>query len=496
MRKNNDFFDIQRQSPGVIGVAIVNYMQSVFRQAIWPIVILFIFGKGTDTFTTAVIGISIFAGLFSIIAAVVKYLYFYYCFRDGHLKVTEGLINKRNLSIPREKIQRVEFEQNVMHRLLKVVTVRIETAGAEGEEIEIGALVMEEARALRALLLSGKKVAGSDAPRIDNVAEQPVFKLSFVNLIRAGMVRNHLRTFGIILGFFASIYFQFEDVMDIDKWMSQWLPQWYYSDDRLSSFFLVVPFLFVVVVILTLLRTIIQYFNFGMWRTSDGFRVAYGLFSRHTNSALNKKVQFIQWRDNILMRLQSMYSLYIFQAGSVTAKRSQSIQLPFCFEDQIDLVRDDVYPGYDGSNKEAYKPSPHYKGLVFFRWGMVPSLILLANVWFWDSYLQVGIIITVWLVLIWLYAIQLVKLMRIEVGSDHLFIERGVMEKNRWLLRLSQLQGLSLKQNPFEVRRNLASIELYTAAGTVTFPYLPMATATRIRDFVLYKVESNTLEWM
>lgn len=495
MKRNDGFDVIQRQSPLVIGVAVFKYLQAVFRQAIWPLVIIFIFGGGADNFTQVVIAITIFAGVFSVAAAAIKYLYFYFVFRNGQLRVAEGLFRKRNLSVPREKIQRVEFEQNVVHRILKVVTLRIETAGAEGEELEIGALSVEKAEALRSLLLSGKKIA-HDTEEEREVKNRPVFKLNLPELVKASLVRNHFRTFGIVMGFLASIYFQFEEVMDMDKWLSQWLPQWYYSSDRISGFLLIIPPILVLIIMLTVIRTIIQYYNFGLWRTGDGFRVAYGLFNRHTNSALNIKVQYLRWRDNVLMRLVKMHGLFIYQATSVSAKRDQSIQVPFCFDQQIRLVISDVYPDYDRTAGKEYRPSLRYRLVIFFRWGVIP--VALGMIYGWFTSMNPGwvLVLAMWLITFWFYADRYARTMFMTVSDDHIFIERGILEKNRWLLRMSRLQGLSLSQNPWESRRNLSTINLFTAAGTVRFPYLPNDRASELRDYILYKIETNRATWM
>lgn len=492
-RSDNDFSILQRQSPGVIGVAVVNYLQAVFRQALWPLLIVYFVGRSTDTFTQVAIGISIFAGVFSVGAAVIKYYYFHFVFKNGQLRVSEGLLKKRNLSVPREKIQRVEFEQNVIHRLLKVVTLRIETAGAEGEELEIGALPLDEAKALRELLLSGSKTTTEVS---DSEAEKPVFHLSLGQLFKASLVRNHFRTFGIVMGFLASIYFQLEDVIDLDEWMSKWLPQWYYSSDITSGFIYILPPILVFVVLLTVVRTFIQYFNFGLWRTGDGFKVAYGLFSRHTNSALNIKVQYLRWRDNVLMRLASMYGMFIYQATSVSAKRDQSIQIPFCYRDQVDLVIGDVYPEYGEDILQVFQPSSRYRNVIFFRWGVIPAALAAiyayidgwSYTWIWGM--------SVWLIFIMIYAFYYVKTMYIKVGKEHIFIERGIFERSRWLLKMSKLQGLTLSQNPFEQRGALSSVNLFTAAGSVRFPYLDINLANDIQDYILFKIETNKATWM
>lgn len=494
MRKSDEFSVVQRQSPGVIGVAVVKYLQAVFRQAIWPLIIIFIFGGGADSFTRIVIAVSLFAGLFSIGAAVIRYLYFYFVFRDGQLRVVEGLLRKRNLSVPRQKIQRVEFEQNLVHRILKVVTLRIETAGAEGEELEIGALPLDKAERLRQILLSGKKIDSETAEK--KTAEKPVFRLSFSELIRASLVRNHFRTFGIILGFLAGVYFQFQEVTDVDKWLAEWLPQWYYSSDRMSGFLLIIPPVLLLVILLTVIRTIIQYYNFTLWRTSEGYRVAYGLFSRFTNSALNIKVQYLRWRDNVLMRLVDMHGLNIYQATSVSAKRDQSLQIPFCFDEQIDLVTNDVYPDFDITGATTIKPSPRYRYVIFFRIGVIPAIIGLVYGYFTAMQPLWLLVLALWLLGIWIYAGHYTRTMYLKATPDHVFVERGILEKNRWLLRVSRLQGVSLSQNPWEARRNLSTLNLFTAAGSVSFPYIRNDYAYRLHDYFLFKIETNSAVWM
>lgn len=495
MKKSDDFGQVQRQSPGVIGVAVVEYLQAVFRQAIWPLIIVFFFGQGSDNFAKIAIAISIFAGVFSIGAAVIKYLYFYFVFTKGQLRVSEGLLKKRNLSVPREKIQRVEFEQNVIHRLLGVVTLRIETAGAEGDELEIGALAIDKARALREILLANRSETNlNEGPT--QVEDKPLLHLGLPALLRASLVRNHFRTLGIVLGFLASIYFQFEEVINMDEWMSKWLPQWYYSDDMMSGFLFIIPPILILVILLTMIRTVLQYYQFSLWRTQDGFRVAYGLFNRHTNSALNRKVQFIRWRDNVLMRLIKMHGLFIYQATSVSAKRDQSIQAPFCQDEHVNLVVQDVYPDHDEARMDEVKPSLRYRYVIFFRWGVIPSIIALVYgllmTWSPSWYL----LLTIWLILMWRYAQSYTLSMRLRISHDHIFIERGLLEKNRYLLQISKLQGLTVRQNPWESRHHLSSFSFFTAAGTVSFPYLSQTEVAQIRDFILYKIETNRTDWM
>jgi putative membrane protein len=498
MKRSDQFLTFQRQSPRVVVIAIVKYFQGVVRQVLWPLIILWFFGKGTDTFTQVIIGVSIFTGLFSIVTSVIRYTHFYYCLNKGKLRVKKGLLTTRNITVPIEKVQRVEFEENIFHRLMRVVTVRIETAGAEEEEVEIGALPKDRAEDLRMALLEGRegKVASEEGSRVDLPPSAEVFRLSFFDLLRAGLLQNHLQTLGLIVGFFAGLYFQFQEVLDLDKTLAKYLPSWYYSNEMMTGFIYLVPVILIVVVILTLIRTVIQYFDFRMWRKAEGYQVAFGIFNRRTYSSLDRKVQYVHWKSNVLMRLIGMYSMSIFQAGSVALRRSQSIRVPFCFGPQVNMVLGDIYPYFEAGGKALLRPSMSYLGLVWSRYGLLPAVLFTGIGYFRGLFIPFVVLSVIWMIIILIWGYYYTRSMFIEYDDEYLTIKKGVLAQQHWLLQYTKLQGLSISANPVEGYRNLASISLFSAAGTIRFPYLPREEAVRMADYLLYRIERARRPWM
>lgn len=495
MASKSDFSEFKRQSSGAIAIAVLKYFETVVRQAIWPLLIVYFFGSGTDSFTRMIIYVTLFLGVFSIISAVFRYFYFFFCVRDGKLNVKSGVITAKNLSIPFEKIQRVEYEQNIVHRLLGIVTVRIETAGAEEEEVEISALSLDEADQLRSILLSGKKEATSENG-VKEERSDPIFSLTLMDLLKAGFLRNHLQTAGLVFGFLVGIYFQFQEVLDLEEIYAEYIPQWYYSSDMMSWLILVFPIGLVLVIGISLIRTVLQYFGFKMWRKDKGYQVSYGAFNRSTYSSLDSKVQFLFWKDNVLMRRLGMYTAAIYQAGSVALRRRQAIPVPFCYMSHIERISKDIFKEYESPDDISYKAHNAYRGLLIFRYGVIPAVVGLSIAWLAGAALWTYSWLLVWLLAVTLWSFPYLRRMELRLNDRFLQITEGVFSEKTWTLEYAKLQSVSLTSNPFEARRHLKTLSFHSAAGDVVFPYVPEKDAQLIHNHILYQIEYKQLDWM
>ena len=58
-----------------------------------------------------------------------------------------------------------------------------------------------------------------------------------------------------------------------------------------------------------------------------------------------------------------------------------------------------------------------------------------------------------------------------------------------------KVQRVSIRQSWFQRRHRLANLSMFTASGAITLPYIDHATACRLRDYILYRVESSEQAW-
>jgi len=56
-------------------------------------------------------------------------------------------------------------------------------------------------------------------------------------------------------------------------------------------------------------------------------------------------------------------------------------------------------------------------------------------------------------------------------------------------------QEVTVRQSPLQRRHGLATLDVGTACGSVSIPYIDHDVACRLRDYVLYRAESSCRHW-
>jgi len=84
------------------------------------------------------------------IASIIRYLTFRLRYENNELVIRSGLIFRHERHVPFKRIQNVDAIQNVVHRLLGVAEVRVETGGGKEEEARLSVLPLAAVHELRA----------------------------------------------------------------------------------------------------------------------------------------------------------------------------------------------------------------------------------------------------------------------------------------------------------------------------------------------------------
>jgi len=71
---------------------------------------------------------------------------------------------------------------------------------------------------------------------------------------------------------------------------------------------------------------------------------------------------------------------------------------------------------------------------------------------------------------------------RYEVRGEEVDLERGVLWRRRTLVPLSRVQHVDTKSGPLQRRFGLATVEIYTAAGSEEIPQLAVSVADELRE--------------
>src|SRR5215813_12869300 len=113
-------------------------------RGIIPVIPLLLFGNKIYGF------MALMAVVASTVAtALARYFSFTYRIEGNELITQHGILERKQRSIPLERIQEIRVEQGVLHRVFDVVDAKIETGGGEGAEASLSVLSRSEVERLR-----------------------------------------------------------------------------------------------------------------------------------------------------------------------------------------------------------------------------------------------------------------------------------------------------------------------------------------------------------
>ena len=209
MLNNSLFADFSKQSPKGILVIYLRLLYKVLK-ATWFLLFLFIqkFSKiSSETLIYIYIGFALLL-VFFLIRAYLLYKNFLFKIDKNHFILKEGILEKTNTSVSFDRIQNVNFKQNLIQQLINVYEVSIETAGSKDTEIAIKALTFDKAQALKKELSQVEKSVVS----VKEEQPKPLLKINFKELIKVSLTENHLQNLLVFVALVFGILQQLNDV--------------------------------------------------------------------------------------------------------------------------------------------------------------------------------------------------------------------------------------------------------------------------------------------
>ena len=500
MKKNNlpyDFSIPTRQSYIAILIITYNLYKVLIRQLIPIIAIILIQGKlnKASWFLITIISVASLGAIYSLVAFF-KYFFF---INDQKLVVRKGVFKKSTVEIPFERIQSVNYEQNLIHRIFNVVKINIDTAGSVGNELQLNALDHKLAQQLSSHILESKKeiVSADITEVIKEPVKEKIFHLSIPQLLKVGATENHLRSGAIIIFFFFYIYDSLEEVgLDVSEKGEEYLPV---AQEIAQSLMIVAALIILFAVaafVISLVRTILRYFDLTMFRKGEGFVIVSGLFNKKERAAKDEKIQLLKWSQNLLQRATGIFELVMKQASSAEMSDAKSFRVIGLSNTDIDKAQSYIF----GEQSDAIetidleKVNSYYLFRRLYYTSLFFSGILLieylAEQHHLIFYTVIFLIIAIWACIL--------NYRKKTFGVDHhlLKLNGGTFGLASTILSLHKVQNVSIGESFFQRRRKLSSLTIHTASGSIVIPDIPRNSALNLSDYLLYKVEKSTEKWM
>ena len=505
MELKNNFNVPTRQSYVAIIMILYRIYAKVIKQ-FWILLIPFFVGRkgSTDYLIYGLIALSVILSIY----AIIDFFRYKFHIEGTDLVVEKGVFSKKRIVIPFDRIQSINFKQNIVHQIFNVVGLEIDTAGTSKKEFDFHALNKKTGNELRDYIFANRKMVQS-SPEKTNKEDIPyrpiknIIRLDFFDLVKIGLTQNHLKS--LLLALF-SLYWLIDQLKNIGINIDKYTKVTEENILNLSLYLLVSLSIFAIIflIIVSVIRNVLRYYNLVLNRIPNGFKLEYGLFNRNEISVMDNKMQVVKWSDNMLRRALGLFTLHIKLASSVAVKQRKSILIPGVKRKDINKVLSFYFSDDTLSNLSYFRSDRYYVFrrimIIFIIYAFsIIALFSFAKQGFGmtnDEAKEVLIALSALLGYFILTSILKYRKMKFGINEELLQIDSGIFGNRHSLYTIYKLQGIEITQSPVQIRRNLANLIVFSGAGNETIKYIQKQQAEEIRDYILYKIETDKREWM
>ena len=444
-------------------------------------------------------------GILITLMAYVQYRNFTFQVTGDELIIRKGVIFKNRVVIAVDRIQSIQITDNIVQRVLGLVSLKVDTAGSKGNELEIPALERDKANLLKDLLYEKKEKAISEAisetdeekqpiPETEEVPPRVLVHLGIVDLLKVGLTENHLKTGLLALAFVFGTFSQYQDY--IDRYFSEYYDE-YALEIANASITLMLIFLFLFSlfsILLSLGRTILRFYDLKATLQYNAVEINTGLLKRNQDRIPIRKIQFIEWVSNPLRRAVGFESAKIKPSNSVgEVTNKQSIEIPALKFEASGLLAEGVFPGYSAPSFGFQANAAAYARINGIAAGFF-ILPAIAVLYFYFGNIAFLLFLAFFPIVFFSY--QSGKRVRVLFDNKFLVLRRGWVFPVRIVMPCHKLQVISFQQNIFLKRRSLCHLTFFTAAGSRSVRYLKEKEAFELYNYLMYVVETSEEPWM
>ncbi len=427
---------------------------------------------GGPTVVVLVVAIAAFAAWITI-----GYLRFRYQVTEDSLIIHHGVLFRERRVIPRSRIQNVDLRAGLLQQILGVATARVETAGGQGTEATLHVVSRAEGERLRDTFVA--LPGGRAAPMALETAapETVVHRATLLDLVIAGATSN--RAGLLVAALLGGDYFL--GFMPTDWLLGRFIPPELMAPEaavnsliqtaqhNVRAFIIGLLALTLFFVLagwgLSVLASVMRFFDFRLAQTGGELRVSYGLFTRREKGFRRSRVQNVQVEEPILRRWLGLASLRVQTAGygpGVKADERVETLAPIARTGEIADYLTMVFPDFEWESVEWRPSHPRARRRLFIRRALVVVLVSMLLAVFLDPR---ALVLLVALLPAWLLAAAHYRHLGHARPGGYVLTREGLWNRRTYVVPLRKIQALHLKQSPLQRRLDLGTVTIETAGN-------------------------------
>lgn len=479
-------------------------LSGAIKQMVLPLIALLFFNVRDDT--PGPLGPWIVPIIVAAVAirAIWIQLTFRYGFSPTGLVVREGTIFRNVRHIEYARIENIDTERGVLHRLLGLAEVRVQTSTGGKPEALISVLDLAAVQQMRERVFSDAKPAEKT---IETPAENTLLHLGIGELVRHGLIDNR----GMIL--VAAVFGVLHEagVFEINQALVDRALQSSSAAGlaalglmmQIALGILTILGAIIAVRILSVILAIMTFYDFRLTRVAGDLRARYGLFTRVALTLRTRRIQAVHQNESLLHRWFHRVSLDVDLAGDSggegngdNSRMRKRWLAPVCPANAAPALIAAALPSLDWNTEPDWQPlASGARGRIFRKTALWSVLILTAPaIW----YLREGAIVVMLscIPLAWMHAHLYVKYTRWALAGDAVLFRCGWLNRQLTIVPRDRVQALSVEATPFDRRSRMASIYIDTAGASamtagIRIRYLATDAAERLAT-ALYRTAGVT----
>ena len=442
------------------------------------------------------------------IAAITRYLSYRIRYEGTELVIRTGILFRNERHVPYARIQNLDAVQNVVHRALRVVEVRVETGGGREPEARISVLPAAAFAEMRRRVFEGREHPAvvaemrADAEKLAQPdAERSLLHLPLRELLLFGFLENRglviiAAAYGVSweLGVFERLWGNIFG----DEWYSRYVVPTRVIEavarDGSLSFGVVAVVLAAIAGLLLLVRVIsmawgaTRLYDFHLTRTGEDLHTKYGLLTRVATTIPLRRIQTLTIRQGPLHRLAKRSAVQVEtaggrQSGSESGKSTREWLAPLIRDRDLAGLAGEVLPDV---NLPALEWHPVHPGA--FRRAVKPPIATtmalaaaVAAAFGWSA-LVVLVLGVPWAILAARKHVDNLG----WASTEHVVAFRsGWLWTSVTLAPVAKIQSVTQVESPFDRRAMMARVRVDTAGAgershRVAIPFLARGTAREL----------------
>jgi putative membrane protein len=446
------------------------------------------------------------------LAAVVRTIVFRYRLDAEDLVIRSGLFFRQTRHVPYKRIQNIDAIQNVLHRALGVVQVRLETAGGEEPEARLSVVSSAAFHELREVVLAarGRNVTPAEAQPDAGV---PLLRLSTGELVKCGLIQGRGL---IVIGALFGIVWETGLVDRVTTWISggpvagggvaRQLVRAMFGQGmaplrKIAMTVAAFAALVAVTRVFSVGWALVRLHGFTLRKVGDDLRADFGLLTRVAATIPIRRIQSVTIYEGPIHRLFERVSVHVDTAGG---ESDESVQLqrqwlaPVVRRAGLAALLRDVLPSIDVPAAEWQPVDPRGVRRARFSWIVLAAVTSLALVLLLGRWTP-----AVFVLLMTLGEIdsrRSVRALQWSVTDSGVFFRSGWLWRRQTMSPFSKIQAVSVHESPFDRRLGMATLAVDTAGSGrnghhIHVPYLPRHTADVIAAQLAAQAARTAFRW-